>query len=132
MEGIFLSSASYLLLAALALVLLALVADWCRKNKDTNDNKAPGPKPWPIIGSLHLLGGYEIPYQAFDNLANKYGPIFSITLGEVPCLVVSGLDLVKEILLVKGDHFDGRPNFRRFQLLFNGDKENCKYPFLPY
>ena len=127
MEGIFLSSASYLLLAALALVVLALVADWCRKNKDKTDNKAPGPRPWPIIGSLHLLGGYEIPYQAFDNLAKKYGPIFSLTLGEVPCLVVTSLDLVKKVLLAKGDHFDGRPNFRRFQLLFNGDKENCEY-----
>uniref|UniRef100_A0A0V0G3J2 Putative cytochrome p450 307a1-like protein n=1 Tax=Triatoma dimidiata TaxID=72491 RepID=A0A0V0G3J2_TRIDM len=130
MEGIYLSSASYLLLAALALIMLAVVGDLCRRKFKTSGStsttgiKAPGPRPWPLIGSLHLLGGYDVPYKAFDVLSAKYGPVFSIKLGQVQCLVVSSLEYIREVLVTKGDHFDGRPNFTRYHQLFSGNKQN--------
>ncbi|XP_014253116.1 cytochrome P450 307a1-like isoform X2 [Cimex lectularius] len=126
MEGIYLSSASYLLLAALALIVLGVVGDKFLRNKKRRvlGKEAPGPKPWPVIGSLHLLGGYEIPYQAFDVLSDKYGPVFAIKLGQVQCLVISNLKHIREVLFNKGDMFDGRPNFTRYHQLFGGDKEN--------
>ncbi|KAL1139825.1 hypothetical protein AAG570_006802 [Ranatra chinensis] len=123
MEGILLSSASYLLVLALAL-LVAIICSAPKKGQGSKGTRAPGPRPWPLVGSLHLLGGYAVPYQAFDVLAQKYGSVLSITLGEVPCLVVSSLEHIKEVLFAKGDHFDGRPNFRRFEPLFSGDKQN--------
>lgn len=132
MEGIYLSSASYLLLAALALIMLAVVGDLCRRkwkssgSTNTSGIKAPGPRPWPLLGSLHLLGGYDVPYKAFDVLSSKYGPVFSIKLGQVQCLVVSSLEYIREVLVTKGDHFDGRPNFSRYHQLFSGNKENCE------
>lgn len=88
--------------------------------------RPPGPKPYPIIGSLPTMGGYEVPYQAFDTLAKQYGPIISLKLGSVPTVVVNGIDNIKEVLITKTTHFDSRPNFRRYHDLFSGNKQNCK------
>lgn len=89
--------------------------------------RPPGPKPWPIIGNLACLNGYEVPFQAFDDLAKKYGAIISLRLGSVPTVVVNGIDNIKEVLITKSSHFDSRPNFRRYHELFSGNKQNCKY-----
>lgn len=87
----------------------------------------PGPVGWPIIGSLHLLGKYEVPFEAFSQLSKMYGDIFSITLGSTPCVVVNSFKLIKEVLITKGPHFGGRPNFIRYDILFGGDRDNCKF-----
>ena len=89
--------------------------------------EAPGPRAWPLLGSLHLLGGYEVPYAAFSHLAKRYGDVIKMSLGNQRCIVVNGLKNIREVLISKGAHFDGRPNFARFHQLFCGDKENCKY-----
>lgn len=86
----------------------------------------PGPVGWPVIGSLHLLGQYEVPFEAFSELSKIYGDIFSITLGSTPCVVVNSFKLIKEVLITKGPHFGGRPNFIRYDILFGGDRDNCK------
>lgn len=92
--------------------------------------EAPGPKAFPIIGSLHVMNGYEVPYQAFSALAEKYGDIIKLKLGSVKSLVVNGQENIREVLMTKGHHFDSRPNFERYHMLFCGDKENCEYIFL--
>lgn len=88
--------------------------------------RPPGPKPYPIVGNLACLDGYDVPYQAFDDLAKKYGSIISLRLGSVPTVVVNGIDNIKEVLIAKASHFDSRPNFRRYHDLFSGNKQNCK------
>lgn len=99
---------------------------------DENNNskqqlkEAPGPKPKFIFGNLDALNGYEIPYQAFSVLAEKYGNIIKLRLGSVPSIVINGVENIKEVLVSKGHHFDSRPNFRRYHMLFSGNKENCK------
>ncbi|KAJ9587320.1 hypothetical protein L9F63_019147 [Diploptera punctata] len=120
------SSLSYILMSIVALFVILLLQN-DKRSKKTNKSslpEAPGPKSWPVIGSLHLLGGYEVPYQAFNDLGSKYGDIVSLDLGSVRCLVVNGLENIREVLMTKGPHFDGRPNFRRYHQLFSGDKEN--------
>lgn len=92
--------------------------------------RPPGPKPYPIIGNLACLDGYEVPFQAFDDLAKKYGPIISLRLGSFPTVVVNGIDNIKEVLITKASHFDSRPNFRRYHDLFSGNKQNCKCLFI--
>lgn len=89
--------------------------------------RAPGPKSYPIIGNLKDLDGYEVPYQAFSVLAKKYGPVVNLKLGVVDAVVINGIEHIKEVLINKAQYFDSRPNFRRYQLLFSGNKENCKY-----
>ena len=89
-------------------------------------NKLPGPKPWPIVGSLHLMGSCESPFEAMTSMAKVYGDIYSITLGTTPCVVVNTFQLIKEVLITKGSHFGDRPNFIRYHKLFGGDRNNCK------
>lgn len=107
-----------------------LTADNNTNEKDTRSMERlapPGPKPLPIIGNLACMGGYEVPYQAFNDLAKQYGPIVGLRLGSVPTVVVNGIENIKEVLITKSSHFDARPNFRRYHELFGGDKQNCKY-----
>ncbi|KAI9084268.1 hypothetical protein K1719_033775 [Acacia pycnantha] len=46
-----------------------------------------GPLALPVIGNLYLLGTH--PHRKLQSLANKYGPIVSLWLGQVPAIVVS-------------------------------------------
>lgn len=112
----------------LALVTLCvLVLLWWMSRPRRISNGAPGPRPWPLIGSLHLLGGSETPFQAFSALSKLYGNVFSIDLGTSRCVVVNNFRLIKEVLITKGADFGGRPDFLRFHKLFGGDRNNCKY-----
>lgn len=88
--------------------------------------EAPGPKGRFIVGNLDVLDGYDIPYKAFSDLAQKYGKIIKLRLGNVPSLVINGVENIKEVLIHKGHHFNARPNFKRYHKLFSGNKENCK------
>lgn len=88
---------------------------------------APGPKPKFIVGNLDAMDGYgEVPYQAFSVLSKVHGNIIKLQLGSVPSMVINGVENIKEVLVKKGHHFDSRPNFRRYHLLFSGNKNNCK------
>lgn len=102
----------------------------CSETDEEELKEAPGPKPKFIVGNLDALNGYEIPYQAFSVLAKKYGNIIKLQLGSVPSIVINGVENIKEVLVNKGTHFDSRPNFRRYHLLFSGNKENCKWSSL--
>ncbi|GLJ31823.1 hypothetical protein SUGI_0640380 [Cryptomeria japonica] len=67
----------------------------------------PGPRPWPVIGSLHLLG--NLPHQALTRLAKKYGSIMFLRLGSIPTVVVSSPDMAKEFLKTHDLVFATRP-----------------------
>ncbi|KAJ9597612.1 hypothetical protein L9F63_011518, partial [Diploptera punctata] len=111
-------------LVALAIVLVVLVVSVRRTKAQLGIPRPPGPKPWPLLGSLHLLGQYQGPFEGFTALAKIYGDIYSITLGNTPCVVVNTFPLIKEVLISKGSHFGGRPDFIRFHKLFGGDRNN--------
>ena len=112
-------------------ILITIMLNTKKFNKQKRSvEEAPGPKPWPIIGSLHLMAAAQakgkIPYAAFTDLKNIYGDVFSITLGTTKCVVINSIDSVREVLINKDSDFDGRPDFKRFDALFGGDKQNCK------
>ncbi|PHU21144.1 Geraniol 8-hydroxylase [Capsicum chinense] len=66
----------------------------------------PGPSPWPIIGSLHLLGAK--PHVSLANLAKTYGPIMSLKLGQVTTVVISSSTMAKQVLKYQDQDFSGR------------------------
>ena len=45
-------------------------------------------------------------------------------LGVFNCVVVSSEKDLREVLIAKQDHFDGRPDWRRFDLMFGGTRRN--------
>lgn len=112
-------------------VLIALLAGYlCLGNKNRLldkkcENIVPGPRPWPVIGSLHLMANFtKYPFEAFTNLQKVYGSIFQIRLGSSNAVVIHSEEDKKEVLVTKGDHFDGRPDFKRFDVMFGGDRRN--------
>lgn len=116
-------------LAVILLVALIFVAYdvlTAKKKEDDEYLEPPSPRALPIIGHLHLLGGYEVPYQAFTDLGKKYGSVIKVKLGSFKCVIVNDEKNIREALVTKGHHFDSRPNFERYQRLFSGNKENCK------
>nr|GLL48313.1 cytochrome P450 CYP82D47-like [Ipomoea trifida] len=67
---------------------------------------------WPIIGHLHIFSGSKLPHVALGNMADKYGPAFTIRIGVQRALVVSDWKLAKELSTVHDVHISTRPKFR--------------------
>ncbi|KAG5612389.1 hypothetical protein H5410_023670 [Solanum commersonii] len=67
----------------------------------------PGPKPWPIIGNLNLLG--SLPHVSFHHLSQKYGDLMLLKFGSKPVLVASSPEMAKEILKTHDAIFASRP-----------------------
>lgn len=116
--------ATIILVAAVGLLLLVAVG--LRRTRGHKLLEAPGPRPWPLLGNLALLGGHASPFHAFSRLAEKFGDVYRLRLGASECLVVNTFPLIKEVLITKGGHFGGRPDFIRFHQLFGGDRDNCE------
>uniref|UniRef100_A0A453SPD7 Uncharacterized protein n=1 Tax=Aegilops tauschii subsp. strangulata TaxID=200361 RepID=A0A453SPD7_AEGTS len=56
----------------------------------------PGPRPLPLIGSLHLLG--DKPHRSLARLAKIHGSLMSIRLGAVTTVLVSSPAMAREFL----------------------------------
>ncbi|KDP38432.1 hypothetical protein JCGZ_04357 [Jatropha curcas] len=72
---------------------------------------------WPIIGHLHLLAGSQPAHITLGNLADKYGPIFTIKLGVYRTLVVSSRAMAKECLTTNDRAFASRPKGLAMEIL---------------
>lgn len=61
-------------------------------------NKPPGPWGLPIIGYLPWINPMH-PYKTFALLAEKYGEIFGIQLGNVYAVVLTNPKTIRSILM---------------------------------
>ncbi|GMN22093.1 hypothetical protein TIFTF001_040179 [Ficus carica] len=64
---------------------------------------------WPVIGHLHLLAGSQPPHITLANMADKYGPIFTIRMGVHRALIVSSWEIAKECFTTNDKAFANRP-----------------------
>ncbi|XP_026570166.1 cytochrome P450 2J6-like [Pseudonaja textilis] len=69
----------------------------------------PGPWSLPLIGSL-LQFSKKDPLKGLDQLAQKYGPVFSLYIGGKLAVFTHGFSSAKEVLVTKGLEFAGRPD----------------------
>ncbi|PIA55306.1 hypothetical protein AQUCO_00800199v1 [Aquilegia coerulea] len=72
-------------------------------------NLPPGPKPWPIIGNLNLIG--SLPHRSIHELSQVYGPIMQLQFGSFPVVVGSSVEMAKQFLKVNDLNFASRPKF---------------------
>ncbi|XP_075505262.1 trimethyltridecatetraene synthase-like [Primulina tabacum] len=70
-------------------------------------NLPPGPKPWPVIGNLNLIG--SLPHQSLHQLSQKYGPLMHLRFGSQPVVVGSSVELAKTFLKTMDVNFACRP-----------------------
>lgn len=97
---------NFTFVALLVPVIFLLLKKW-KKSKPVSVKWPPGPKKLPIIGDLHLLSA--LPFRSFRDLANQYGPLMHLKIGEVPTIVVSSPEIVKEMLKQHDPCFADRP-----------------------
>ncbi|CAN0922150.1 Cytochrome P450 82A4 [Linum grandiflorum] len=112
------SVATTILLAASIVflyLLFRLATTSVTKNNDKTPPQAGG--AWPIIGHLPLLGGPQPAHIVLGNMADKYGPIFTIRMGIHQTLVVSNWETAKECLTTHDKVFADRPATLAMDLL---------------
>ncbi|KAH6802334.1 hypothetical protein C2S51_033780 [Perilla frutescens var. frutescens] len=119
---------SWVLLLALAFAL-SLLSKIISKNKPQT-NSPPGPKPWPIIGSLHLVAFN--PRQSVQHLSKKYGEIMLLVVGKFPVLIISSPEMAKHFLTTNDAVFASRPAFAAGKHTGYGCKNTVWAPYGPY
>jgi hypothetical protein len=90
------------------LLLFKIVKRWNTSNNSIT-NLPPGPWTLPLIGNIHQIISHSLPHYSLKNLAEKYGPLMHIKLGEVPYIIVSSPEMAKEILKTHDLTFCDRP-----------------------
>jgi cytochrome P450 len=70
-------------------------------------NLPPGPKAWPIIGNLNLIG--TLPHRSIHALSKQYGPLMQLQFGSFPVVVGSSVDMAKFFLKTHDVVFTDRP-----------------------
>nr|AYM47547.1 flavonoid 3'-hydroxylase [Dracaena cambodiana] len=70
-------------------------------------NLPPGPRPWPIIGNLNLIG--PLPHRSIHDLSLKYGPIMQLRFGSFPVVVGSSVAAAQFFLKTHDLIFASRP-----------------------
>ncbi|XP_062113741.1 cytochrome P450 71AU50-like [Humulus lupulus] len=98
-----------------------------KKTKEKKKNLPPGPKGYPLLGSLNLLGKH--PHRDLQNLSQKYGPIMHIKLGLIPTIVVSSPKAAELFLKTHDLVFASRPPHEAFKHI---SWEQRNLGFAPY
>ncbi|XP_059161782.1 cytochrome P450 2C15-like [Physella acuta] len=89
----------------LASSIFLLTYFWLKRSRL---NLPPYPtRPLPLLG--HLLTLEENPRSQFKKWREELGDIFSLYMGNKLVVVVCGYDLIKELLLKRGEEFSDRP-----------------------
>ncbi|KAK9131416.1 hypothetical protein Sjap_011903 [Stephania japonica] len=107
MDQTILSWALYSSLWLASLFLLLIGFHLRRRRNNSTQNLPPGPKPWPIIGNLDLIG--SLPHRSIHRLSQQFGPLMQLRFGSHPVVVASSIDMAKQILKTHDVTFAGRP-----------------------
>ncbi|KAL5101212.1 hypothetical protein RYX36_005539 [Vicia faba] len=99
-----------LMLSFLFLLVLFKIVTRRSTSKNSNSNLPPGPWTLPFIGNIHQIISSPLPHHSFKTLAQKYGPLMYLKLGEVPYLIASSPEMAKEIMKTQDLNFCDRPN----------------------
>ncbi|KAF3431698.1 hypothetical protein FNV43_RR26430 [Rhamnella rubrinervis] len=119
---------TFLTISLFLLSLIFLFIRSRRRSSATNLNLPPSPPRLPIIGNLHHLS--SLPHRSLRELAQKYGPeLMLLHLGQAPTLVVSSVNMVREILMSHDIAFSDRPKSTAADILLYGCKD---VGFAPY
>ncbi|XP_072263491.1 cytochrome P450 2C8-like [Pyxicephalus adspersus] len=88
-------------------------------NHTTPRNLPPGPRPLPLIGNLHIIN-LKRPYLTFIELSKVHGSVFSIQMGMMKMVVLTGYEAVKNALVDHAEEFGERANVPIFEKMDKG------------
>ncbi|XP_047067204.1 trimethyltridecatetraene synthase-like [Lolium rigidum] len=93
--------------ALVIIVLRSYVFFRCGSRKALN--LPPGPRGWPVLGSLGALAGAIPPHRALAALAARHGPLMHLRLGSYHAVVASSADTARLVLKTHDLVFADRP-----------------------
>lgn len=99
---------------------LALLLGGRREGRRRKGLLPPGPAPLPLLGNLLQLNPNEM-HRSLEKLSQKYGPVYTVHLGSLPCVVLCGYQAVKEALVDQADDFSDRGEFPVFYRFTQGN-----------
>ncbi|XP_022794081.1 cytochrome P450 1A1-like isoform X1 [Stylophora pistillata] len=105
-------------LSAAPILLFCFMTCFFLKRKSARENSfsnlPPGPWGLPAIGACFRVG--RNPHIAFTKMADKYGDVFSLMLGNRLVVVLNGFNVIQETIIKKPTVFAGRPRLYTFDL----------------
>jgi hypothetical protein len=104
-------------LLSLLLVLVAVLAMYLRKNKYSGLVLPPGPRPWPIIGNLHLLSAACGAHRKLLELSRKYGGVLRLWFGNRLVIFFNDPLIIHETIVKKHLTYGGRVRLPSFAIL---------------
>lgn len=117
-------------LCLLVAAFLHLLHQWRNQKLKKKLKLPPGPKGFPIIGHIHLLG--KNPHQDFHRLAQKHGDIMHMRLGSLPIVVVSSPATAELVLKTNDAVLSDRPHYLAITRLTYGHRDLIFAPCGPY
>uniref|UniRef100_A0A671QYJ8 Cytochrome P450, family 2, subfamily AE, polypeptide 1 n=1 Tax=Sinocyclocheilus anshuiensis TaxID=1608454 RepID=A0A671QYJ8_9TELE len=93
------------------------------------NNMPPGPFPLPLVGNV-LNIGFTDPLGSFQRIAERYGDVSTLYLGNNLCILLTGYESFKEAFVEQADIFTDRPYFPIIDKLSKGkgtdaEKQRC-------
>lgn len=83
----------------------------------------PGPPGWPLVGNLFQVILQRRPFIfVVRDLREKYGPIFTMQMGQRTLVIITSSELIHEALVQKGSLFASRPADSPIRLIFSVGK----------
>ncbi|MED6134576.1 hypothetical protein PIB30_038213 [Stylosanthes scabra] len=123
------------LLALFSFFLFIIISLLKQRNNTKKTHTIPNipPSPWklPIIGNMLNLVG-SAPHRKLRDLAQKYGPLIHLQLGEIFFVVVSSAEYAREIMKTHDANFASRPYSLASDVVFYGSTDIAFSPYGEY
>ncbi|XP_036971560.1 cytochrome P450 2J1-like [Acanthopagrus latus] len=90
----------------LFIAVFLITADYIKNRRQASF--PPGPWAWPIVGNIFTVD-HRRTHESLTQLAEKYGDVYSLRMGQEWVVVLNRYEVLKEALVNQGDSVADRP-----------------------